>query len=335
MTNRGINNDADLPPDYLTVIYNEIKEEPISLKKQPITAEPAATQANMTDKLRKKLYESEMESIASTAKALMEAVSHVTTHFISTTHSEHVRPMFKLVWRPALAAFSFQLMYEDQKEIIGLVLDGVRCAVRLSGIFALELERDSFVSLLSRFSLLQATSGVEEMQAKNIDAIKTLITVAYTGLLTNVEIHVRFHDLLLLQISFEIVRKNARTSIFKKTRTLSNSLNLSLNSCELMYKTFLDGNYLGLAWGEVLRCISQLELLQLIGSGVKEGAPKKKSTTAEKSHSDLQKSLAETSIQSVVVAVDRIFAESSKLNGLKNLVSANVSCTSANRNIEN
>ena len=89
--------------------------------------------------------------------------------------------MFKIVWRPALAAFSFQLMYEDKKEIIGSVLDGVRCAIRLSGIFTLELERDSFVSLLSRFSLLQATSGVDEMKAKNIDAIKTLITVAYTG----------------------------------------------------------------------------------------------------------------------------------------------------------
>ena len=111
----------------------------------------------------------------------MESVSNVTTAFISTTHSEHVRPMFKLVWRPALAAFSFLLQYEDQKEIIGLVLDGVRCAVRLSGIFTLELERDSFVSLLARFSLLQATSGVEEMRTKNIDAIKTLITVAYTG----------------------------------------------------------------------------------------------------------------------------------------------------------
>lgn len=189
--NRGINNDADLPPDYLTVIYDEIKEEPISLKRQAVTTEPTNT-ANLTEKLRKKLYETEMDQIASTAKALMEAVSHVTAAFISTSHSEHVRPMFKLVWRPALAAFSFQLMYEDQKEIIGLVLDGVRCAVRLSGIFALELERDSFVSLLARFSLLQATSGVEEMQAKNIDSIKTLITVAYTGKFFTPKSHCKF-----------------------------------------------------------------------------------------------------------------------------------------------
>ena len=66
--NRGINNDADLPPDYLTAIYNEIKEEPISLKKQSVTASETANPANLTDKLRKKLYETEMESIASTAK---------------------------------------------------------------------------------------------------------------------------------------------------------------------------------------------------------------------------------------------------------------------------
>ena len=93
--NRGINNDADLPPDYLTAIYDEIKEEPISLKKQAVTTEPTE-KANLTDKLKKKLYESEMESIASTAKALMEAVSHVTSEFISTSHSEHVRHKIKI-----------------------------------------------------------------------------------------------------------------------------------------------------------------------------------------------------------------------------------------------
>ena len=93
--NRGINNDADLPPDYLTAIYDEIKEEPISLKKQAVTTEPTE-KANLTDKLKKKLYESEMESIASTAKALMEAVSHVTSEFISTSHSEHVRHEIKI-----------------------------------------------------------------------------------------------------------------------------------------------------------------------------------------------------------------------------------------------
>jgi len=38
----------------------------------------------------------DMREMASTAKALMEAASHVEAEFISSTHYEHVRPMFKV-----------------------------------------------------------------------------------------------------------------------------------------------------------------------------------------------------------------------------------------------
>lgn len=49
------------------------------------------------EKQRRLLYNMEMEQIAKTAKALMEAVSHAQAPFFSATHLEHVRPMFK-VW---------------------------------------------------------------------------------------------------------------------------------------------------------------------------------------------------------------------------------------------
>ena len=58
--------------------------------------------------------------------------------------------------------------------------------------------------------MLTANSSITEMKAKNVDTIKTLISVAQT-----------------------------------------------------------DGNYLGRSWLEILKCISQLELAQLIGTGVK------------------------------------------------------------------
>lgn len=57
---------------------------------------------------------------------------------------------------------------------------------------------------------MTANSPITEMKAKNIDTIKTLITVAHT-----------------------------------------------------------DGNYLGSSWLDVVKCISQLELAQLIGTGVR------------------------------------------------------------------
>lgn len=50
-----------------------------------------------SEKQRRLLYNLEMEQMAKTAKALMEAVSHVQAPFTSATHLEHVRPMFKVI----------------------------------------------------------------------------------------------------------------------------------------------------------------------------------------------------------------------------------------------
>lgn len=44
----------------------------------------------------------------------------------------------------------------------------------------LQLERDAYVQALARFTLLTVSSGITEMKQKNIDTIKTLITVAHT-----------------------------------------------------------------------------------------------------------------------------------------------------------
>ncbi|KAG8222438.1 hypothetical protein J437_LFUL002173 [Ladona fulva] len=125
------------------------------------------------------------------------------------------------------------------------------------------------------------------MKAKNIDTIKTLITVAHT-----------------------------------------------------------DGNYLGTSWLDIVKCISQLELAQLVGTGVRPqfisgprasmsgsssgmtssssfllhhsyDASSGTSTSLNLSSLDpsVKESIGETSSQSVVVAVDRIFTGSTRLDG--------------------
>lgn len=156
-----------------------------------------------------------------------------------------------------------------------------RCAIRIACIFHMSLERDAYVQALARFTLLTANSPITEMKAKNIDTIKTLITVAHT-----------------------------------------------------------DGNYLGSSWLDVVKCISQLELAQLIGTGVRPqllGPPSKPHfpsplanfgnlTHSASSHQtnnlnlssldpSVKESIGETSSQSVVVAVDRIFTGSTRLDG--------------------
>ncbi|KAK7921931.1 hypothetical protein WMY93_008833 [Mugilogobius chulae] len=278
--NRGINDSKDLPEEYLSAIYDEIAGKKIAMKETKELTMKSNKQSVASEKQRRLLYNVEMEQMAKTAKALMEAVSHVQAPFTSATHLEHVRPMFKLAWTPFLAAFSVGLQDCDDTEVASLCLEGIRCAIRIACIFSIQLERDAYVQALARFTLLTASSGIAEMKQKNIDTIKTLITVAHT-----------------------------------------------------------DGNYLGNSWHEILKCISQLELAQLIGTGVKaryisgtvrgkEGfiTSTKEQTNDEylglvggtvdrKQIASIQESIGETSSQSVVVAVDRIFTGSTRLDG--------------------
>ncbi|XP_018609667.2 brefeldin A-inhibited guanine nucleotide-exchange protein 1 isoform X2 [Scleropages formosus] len=277
--NRGINDSKDLPEEYLSAIYDEIAGKKISMKETKELTIKSNKQSVASEKQRRLLYNVEMEQMAKTAKALMEAVSHVQAPFTSATHLEHVRPMFKLAWTPFLAAFSVGLQDCDDTEVASLCLEGIRCAIRIACIFSIQLERDAYVQALARFTLLTASSGITEMKQKNIDTIKTLIMVAQT-----------------------------------------------------------DGNYLGNSWHEILKCISQLELAQLIGTGVKaryiSGTVRGKeglitgtkeqtsdeylglgTTVDRKQIASIQESIGETSSQSVVVAVDRIFTGSTRLDG--------------------
>uniref|UniRef100_A0A4W6DW46 ARF guanine nucleotide exchange factor 1 n=1 Tax=Lates calcarifer TaxID=8187 RepID=A0A4W6DW46_LATCA len=273
--NRGINDSKDLPEEYLSAIYDEIAGKKIAMKETKELTMKSNKQSVASEKQRRLLYNVEMEQMAKTAKALMEAVSHVQAPFTSATHLEHVRPMFKLAWTPFLAAFSVGLQDCDDTEVASLCLEGIRCAIRIACIFSIQLERDAYVQALARFTLLTASSGIAEMKQKNIDTIKTLITVAHT-----------------------------------------------------------DGNYLGNSWHEIMKCISQLELAQLIGTGVKaryisgtvrgkEGFMSEPSllcsavggTVDRKQIASIQESIGETSSQSVVVAVDRIFTGSTRLDG--------------------
>lgn len=252
--NRGISDSKDLPEEYLSTIYDEIAGNEIKMKGNVVNK--PGKQIITNERRRKLLWNMEMETISQTAKSLMESVSHVKASFTSAKHLEHVRPMFKMAWTPFLAAFSVGLQDCDDMEIASLCLDGIRCAIRIACIFHMDLERDAYVQALARFTLLTANSPINEMKAKNIDTIKTLITVAHT-----------------------------------------------------------DGNYLGSSWLDIVKCISQLELAQLIGTGVRPQYLNGPTTLKDTLNPSVKEHIGETSSQSVVVAVDRIFTGSIRLDG--------------------
>lgn len=76
-----------------------------------------------------------------------------------------------------------------------------------------------------------------------------------------------------------------------------------------------DGNYLGNSWLDIVKCISQLELAQMIGTGVRPKYLSGPITHRDVLDPSVKDHIGETSSQSVVVAVDRIFTGSIRLDG--------------------
>uniref|UniRef100_F1KQQ2 Brefeldin A-inhibited guanine nucleotide-exchange protein 2 n=1 Tax=Ascaris suum TaxID=6253 RepID=F1KQQ2_ASCSU len=265
--NRGINDQSDLPQQYLSDIYDEIAGNEIKMKAGHNKL-PKQNASATSERQRKLLQNVELAQMANTARALMEAASHYEAAFTSASHYEHVRPMFKIAWTPCLAAFSIGLQTSEDNDIISWCLQGFRLGIRIACLFRLALERNAYIQALARFTLLTAKNSMAEMKSKNIESIKLLMTVGDE-----------------------------------------------------------DGNCLDESWVDVLKCISQLELAQLIGTGVRpSNSPAFNDSSAQyvlksASHVDermlqsLQECLGETTSQSVVVAVDKIFQGSSKLDG--------------------
>ena len=125
-------------------------------------------------KKRQEIWYQESANITKTAEALMEFAAKDANRssdlFVTARHLEHIRfdletisnikqsftmvllskilqtspnltifyssrPMFKLIWSPALAAFSVGLQDSDDPTIIQLCLEGIQCAIRIACIF--------------------------------------------------------------------------------------------------------------------------------------------------------------------------------------------------------
>ncbi|VDO43224.1 unnamed protein product [Onchocerca flexuosa] len=153
--NRGINDQSDLPQEYLSDIYDEIAGREIKMKpglnKLPKQMKNYA--GTTSERQRKLLQDVELAAMAQTARALMEAASHYEAAFTSASHCEHVRPMFKIAWTPCLAAFSIGLQTSEDESVIFWCLQGFRLGIKIACIFRLTLERNAFIQALARFRL--------------------------------------------------------------------------------------------------------------------------------------------------------------------------------------
>ncbi|KAI5798944.1 hypothetical protein EDC01DRAFT_613660 [Geopyxis carbonaria] len=302
--NRGINDNADLPEEYLGSIYDEIQGNEIILEgerdasKIDLTANPSGgivenigrVIANAGRDLEREAYVQASEEMANKTEQLFKSLLRAQRRsgsgskpalprFIAASSSKHVGPMFEVSWMSFLSSLSGAAQESNDVETIRQCMEGFKLAIRIACLFELETSRIAFVSALAKFTHL---NNLSEMKAKNVEALKALLEVAQT-----------------------------------------------------------EGNLLKTSWRDVLTCISQLERFQLISSGVDEGAvpdvtkgrivhpdaeSKPRSSMQSQrparirhrapSHTPYMPEVAEESrSREVVIAVDRVFANSSKLNG--------------------
>lgn len=298
--NRGINDNADLPEDYLRGIFDEIQHNEIVLDSEretaanlgqlpPTSAGLAATigQAvvNAGRDQRKEEY-AQTEQLANRTeqlyKSLLRAQRKGTSKiqlakFVPATSFKHAGPMFQVTWAPFLTALASAAQETENIEILRMCLEGLKLGIRIACLFDLDDPREAFVAALAKFTNLYK---VNEMKARNLEALKVLLDVA-----------------------------------------------------------ILEGNHLNGAWGSILTCISQLDRFQLISGGVDEGVvpdvlkvatqgkpqlEKRRTLGVPKSHRPRQLSgtlhyqqdvAEETRSAEIIRSVDRIFTNTANLNG--------------------
>ncbi|KAJ6539319.1 hypothetical protein B0H19DRAFT_1178426 [Mycena capillaripes] len=189
--NRGINDNADLPEQFLSDVFDEIASNEIRMKDEveAVGATPAGpglanALANVGRDLQKEAYVLQSSGMANKTEALFRTMMRTQRkgskggdQFFSASHFVHVRPMFEVAWIPFLAGLSGPLQDTDDLEVVELCLDGFKSAIRIVCFFDLELERNAFVTTLGKFTFL---NNLGEMKTKNMEAIKTLLDVAVT-----------------------------------------------------------------------------------------------------------------------------------------------------------
>ncbi|KAI8057174.1 hypothetical protein BDF22DRAFT_669905 [Syncephalis plumigaleata] len=189
--NRGINDNADLPVEYLENIFDEIRSNEIKMNdakdstiRKATTSEQQHNFEHLSQRQRREAYAIASEELAVKTEAVLRSMrrnrqrrttiqENVT--FFNASHADHVKPMFEIPWMAFLAALSSPLQDSNDATMIRMCLEGFRLAVHIVASFEMDLARDAFISTLAKFTHL---SNLNEMKPKNAKAIKCLLEIA-------------------------------------------------------------------------------------------------------------------------------------------------------------
>ena len=198
--NKGIADGGDLPEEYLAGIFNRIKVNPFSLKEDDEAREKVAKDAASDtfnslfvfegfgsiaeDKKREKFRKEREEMMAASEQLFKKRTpdknyskqrSQEGANTDSVSPGDVVKPMFDVTWGPLIGTLSQVLESSTNETAIALCLSGFVYSIRLSSHSGMSLARNTFVNSLAKFTTL---GSVKEMKSKNIECIRTLLSIA-------------------------------------------------------------------------------------------------------------------------------------------------------------
>eukprot|EP00429_Kryptoperidinium_foliaceum_P002733 CAMPEP_0176025860 /NCGR_PEP_ID=MMETSP0120_2-20121206/12659_1 /TAXON_ID=160619 /ORGANISM="Kryptoperidinium foliaceum, Strain CCMP 1326" /LENGTH=1800 /DNA_ID=CAMNT_0017359051 /DNA_START=49 /DNA_END=5451 /DNA_ORIENTATION=- len=173
--NRGINNGADLPREYLEKLYDGVQNNPISLKEDEEAKHRLETQAAQSASQKHDLFVRETESMVQRSQEILQTKGGKISVYVAARSVEHIRPLFEVACWPYLATLAVLLeMSDDNAGTIELCVEGFKHCIRIAARFDMDTERDAFVSSLAKFTYLIT---LKEMKQKNIECIKALLNI--------------------------------------------------------------------------------------------------------------------------------------------------------------
>ncbi|ORX80331.1 hypothetical protein BCR32DRAFT_293898 [Anaeromyces robustus] len=197
--NRGINNNADLPDEFLSEIFDEIANNEIVMEEEQASQIAKIAKGQLlTEQERKELYYKEMEKVQKLSQELIKGGSHnkrSVDKYKIATQREIVKPMFSASWCPIMATLSLifeDIDYdyenisdvnkkrEDNDTLSELCLLGISGSIRIASIFNMVIERNAFISTLTKMTGL-FNIDLSSIRPKNIKAIEILIQLAATN----------------------------------------------------------------------------------------------------------------------------------------------------------
>lgn len=190
--NRGINDGADVPLEFLAKVFNEIVDNEIKLNSEQQAALLSGSLTTTSNgglfgfglglaavgrDLQREAYMLASREMSNKTEELFRNLMGRKTGevFYNASHIEHVKPMFEVVWMSFLAGLSGPYQESDEPSVVKLCLEGLRLATRIACLFDLDLPRESLVSALSKFA---NHVNLAEMKLKHVEAIKVILSIA-------------------------------------------------------------------------------------------------------------------------------------------------------------